>query len=101
MVLKKLKVLTLNRPKRGTKDAVYCVELCGLNWEEIQTAFGKVSEQEQEDLSNHFNSAVEGVGDALFGEDLKDFKTKMNGLNDEEQKAFVEALIESELIADM
>ena len=39
MVLKKLRVLTLNRAKRGTKDAVACLELCGENWEEIQKAF--------------------------------------------------------------
>ena len=101
MGLKKLRVQAKAKPARGAKDAAVCVELCEHNWSEIQDAFQACSEEEQNELFEHFNGAVDGVGDVLFGEDQQDFKSKMEGLNDEEQKAFVKALRESELIEDL
>ena len=101
MGLKKLRVQAKAKPARGAKDAAVCVELCEHNWSEIQDAFKACSEAEQDELYEHFNGAVEGIGEVLFGEDKQDFKSKMEGLNDEEQKAFVKALRESELICDL
>ena len=69
MGLKKLRVQAKAKPARGAKDAAVCVELVDSNWSEIQDAFKAASEDEQNELFEHFNGAVDGVGDALFGED--------------------------------
>ena len=53
---------------RGTKDAKICVEILESNWQWLQTAF-EAAEDEQDGLIDHFNAAVPGVGDALFGGD--------------------------------
>ena len=60
------------------------------NWEEIATAFEARLEDEKEIFISHFNGVAEEVGDHLFGDDVNDFLSKVEGLNDEEQKAFVE-----------
>ena len=98
MGLRKLRVNTTYRPARGFKDAATCLELLKNNWDQIIAAFGATSEEEQEELIAHFNEVAEEVGDVLFGEDMNDFVSKIEGLNDEEQKSFVVALKEAELI---
>ena len=69
MGLKKLRVQAKAKPARGAKDAAVCVELVDNNWEEIQDAFKAATEDEQNELFDHFNGAVDGVGEALFGAD--------------------------------
>ena len=73
MGLKKLRVQAKAKPARGAKDAAVCVELVDNNWQEIQDAFKASTEDEQGELYDHFNDAVDGVGEVLFGE-LEDFK---------------------------
>ena len=102
MGLKKLRVQAKAKDSRGSADASGLIDLCDNNWDAIQEAFTAGTEAEQEELIDHFNSAVDGqeVGNSLFGGDKEDFKSKMETLNDEELKAFVDATKASELIAD-
>ena len=85
---------------RGTKDAKICVEILESNWQQLQAAF-EAAEDEQDGLIEHFNAAIDGLGDALFGGDQNDFKSKMDGLNEVEEEAFIEALKQSGLIDDL
>ena len=84
MVAKKLKI-QCKRPwtARSIPDISDYVDNCELHWSEIQNALKECSEDEVDELYECFNSAVDGVGDALFGEDVQDFKSYMEGLNDE------------------
>ena len=102
MGLKKLRVQAKAKDSRGSADASGLIDLCDNNWDAIQEAFNAGNEEEQGELMAHFDSAVDGqeIGQALFGGDKEDFKSKMETLNDEELKAFVEATKASELIAD-
>ena len=109
MGLKKLRVQAKAKPARGAQDAAVCVELMSTNWEEIQDAYNACTEEEKNDLKDHFNNAVEGqgIGFVLFGDEEEeisaekdDFAAKIEALNEKEEKQFVEALKESELISD-
>ena len=102
MGLKKLRVQAKAKDSRGSADASGLIDLCDNNWDAIQDAFNSASEGEQDELIEHFNSSVEGqdVGAALFGGDKEDCKSKMENLNDDELRKFVEATKASELIAD-
>ena len=99
MVLKKFLRLT---PKseliRGFADAKIALEILTSNWNEITVAYNRCSKDEKQELIDHFNTVTNEVGDALFGGNVNDFKSKIDGLNDEEQESFVERLKESELI---
>ena len=97
--LRKLKVKPKSGRVRwnGVPNLDHTLHLVEFNWSEIQDAFKRLSEDEQNELFDYFNGVVDGVGDVLFGEDKQDYNQKMLGLNDEEQKAFHEAVKESEL----
>ena len=102
MVLKKFLRLIPKSPKpkliHGSADAKIALEILTNNWDEISAAYDECSEEEQQELIDHFNSVAYELGEALFGDDVDDFKSKIDGLNDEEQESFVERLKESELI---
>ena len=68
------------------------------NFDEVLNAFNDVDEDEQEELKDHFNQVSPELGDKLFGDDIDDFTTKVQGLNEDEQDQFVEALKEAELL---
>ena len=97
-VSKKLRLKPKSRIIRGVKDAKIALEILTNNWDEISAAYDDCSEEEQQELIDHFNSVAYEVGEALFGGDVDYFKSKIDGLNDEEQESFVERLKESELI---
>ena len=86
------------KSKRGFADANACVELLKENWDELGNALDALTEEEKDELLDHFNAAVSGLGEALFGGDIIVFEDKIKGFNDEEQKSFVAALEESELM---
>ena len=71
------------------------------NWEDIQTAFSQYSNEEQDELLDHFNAAIEDLGDNLFGSDanFSDLRTFIVGCDEENQKKFLEAVNEA-LILD-
>ena len=96
--LKKLRLKDKSGVIRGVADAKVVMEILTNNWDEISAAFNECSEEEQQELMDHFNTVAHEIGDALFGGDVDDFKSKIDGLNDEEQESFVERLKESELI---
>ena len=102
MVLKKFLRLIPKSPKpkliRGSADAKIALEILTSNWNEITVAYNRCSKDEKQELIDHFNTVTNEVGDALFGGNVNDFKSKIDGLNDEEQESFVERLKESELI---
>ena len=97
-VLKKLRLKPKSGIIRGFADAKIALEILTNNWDEISAAYDECSEEEQQELIDHFNSVAYELGEALFGDDVDDFKSKIDGLNDEEQESFVERLKESELI---
>ena len=102
MVLKKFLRLIPKSPKskliHGSADAKIALEILTSNWDEITAAYNSCSEDEKEELVDHFNTVTYELGDALFGEDVDAFKSKLDSLNDKEQELFVERLNESELI---
>ena len=56
MTLKRfLRVKAKMRDVRGYKDAAVSVELLKNNWNEIADAFESISEDEQNELLDHFN----------------------------------------------
>ena len=69
MGLKRLRVNCKARGSRGTEQAPEMLELMEENWEELQSAFAGHSNEEQEELLDYFNSAIEDLGDNLFGND--------------------------------
>ena len=97
-VSKKLRLKAKGKIIRGVADAKIALEILTNNWDEISAAYDECSEEEQQELMDHFNTVACELGDALFGGDVDDFKSKIDGLNDEEQESFVERLKESELI---
>merc|ERR1712150_250228 len=97
-VLKKLRLKPKSGIIRGFADAKIALEILTNNWDEISAAYDECSEEEQQELIDHFNTVAYELGEALFGDDVDDFKSKIDGLNDEEQESFVERLKESELI---
>ena len=99
-------VFRLNiRPKdpkdvRGTKKASEMIDLMIDNWDQLQEKFEDYTESDKEELMDHFNCAVENLGDALFGSDAspEDFKTFMAGLEEEKEQVFLIAVKEALLI---
>ena len=61
---------------RGTEQATEMVEIMTENWDQLQEAFKGYSDDEKEELMDHFNCAIDSLGDALFGDDsnISDFK---------------------------
>ena len=61
-----------------------------------------MSDTDKEAMIEHFNQAVENLGDTMFGDDAsaEDLKAFADGLEDEECKAFVKAVTEALLLED-
>ena len=82
-------VLKPKRPElvkvRGTEQASEMVELMIDNWVQLQSKFNDYSESDKDDLMDHFNCAINNLGESLFGDDAnpEDFKQFMDGLEDE------------------
>ena len=85
-VLKKLRLKPKSGIIRGFADAKIALEILTNNWDEISAAYDECSEEEQQELIDHFNTVAYELGEALFGDDVDDFKSKIDGLNDEEQE---------------
>ena len=68
------------------------------NWGELEKAINDLEEGEKDELKDHFEAAVPGLGEVLFGGEFDVFDDKIKGFSDEEQKSFVVALKESELM---
>ena len=69
---------------RGTEQATEIIELMVDNWEQIQEKFSGQTQSEKEEMMDHFNSAIENLGDVLFGEDsnIDDFEQFAGGFED-------------------
>ena len=61
------------------------VEIMTDNWAELQEKFTGYTEAEKEELMDHFNCAIENLGDVLFGDESNkgDFKSFIKALEDE------------------
>ena len=77
MGLKRLRVNCKARGSRGTEQAPEMLDLMQENWEDLQSAFSGYSKEEQDELLDHFNQALEDLGDNLFGTDsnIEDLRT--------------------------
>ena len=62
------------------------IDLMVYNWSALQERFNEQTESEKEEYIEHFNSAIDGLGDTLFGDvaNIIDFKQFVNSLDDEE-----------------
>ena len=78
-----MKVQILLKPKRpelvkvrGTEQASEMVELMIDNWDQLQSKFNDYSESDKDDLMDHFNCAINNLGESLFRDDAnpEDFK---------------------------
>ena len=70
---------------RGTEQATEMVDLMVENWDQIRDKYFGMDMSEQEDMMDHFNSSIENLGDALFGDEAnpRDFQQFVGGLEDE------------------
>ena len=102
MPLKKLRLTCRARGARGTEKAKEMLELMTENWSSIQENFQSQEEQDREDMLEHFNDAIEELGDQLFGEDasVDNFDRFVRGLDDNEEKLFMEAVNQALLLGD-
>ena len=88
MALKKLVIkLKTKQGERGTQAAEALIELFNENWDQLQEKFKAQSEEEQNDMLQHFNAAADSLGDALFGNESNrdELGTLITGLTDEQQ----------------
>ena len=85
MGLKRLRVNCKARGSRGTEQAPEMIELLKDNWADLQSAFSSYSKEEQDELLDHFNQALEDLGDNLFGADanIDDLRTFVLGQEEE------------------
>ena len=102
MPLKKLRLTCRARGARGTLQAKEMLDLMTENWSQIQENFHAQEEQDREDMLEHFNQAIEELGDQLFGEDASkdDFDRFVRGLDDNEEKIFLEAVNQALLLGE-
>ena len=98
-MIKKLRIKCNAKGQRGTEGAPELLDMVNENWSQIKENFKASSEEEQEGLLEHFNSAQDEMGDMLFGDDAdyEDFKNKFNALSDEQQAAMITLINEVEL----
>ena len=87
---------------RGTEAAKEMLELMTENWDQLQDKFNSQNESEKSEMLEHFNQTIECLGDTLFGDDcnIEDFTAFVDGLEDEEEKKFMDAVNEALLIDD-
>ena len=102
MPFKKMRIKCKARGSRGTEGASEMLELMSSNWEQIRDAFAQYSDEEQNELMDHFNDTLDDLGENLFGEDaqMEDFKTYITGMEEEDQKKFLAAVKESLMLED-
>ena len=96
----KLIIKAKSEGMRGTEAAKEIVAMMCENWDPLQEKYQGQPQSEQEEMLDHFNNAVEGLGDALFGDDsgVEEFQTFANDLDEEQEKAFLEAVNDALLI---
>ena len=87
---------------RGTKQASEMLELMVDNWDQLQEKYNDQTEAEKEEMCDHFNSAIENLGDTLFGDEpnVDDFRAFVQGLKDEEEEDFMTAVRDALLIEE-
>ena len=87
---------------RGTKQSADIVEALQENWTHVKEKYRSMKADEQEELMDHFNSAIDNLGDILFGEDSEadELKTLVDALSDEKCKEFVTAVKEGMILED-
>ena len=77
--------------KRGTKSANDLVETLTENWNQMRKSYNEKDAGEKEEMLDFFNSAIDNLGEILFGDDsesaeLADF---VNSLDDGKCDIFV------------
>ena len=77
--------------ERGTKASGDLVEALQANWDHMRKQFNEKEAAEQEEMLEYFNSAIDNLGETLFGADsesgeLSDFA---NALDDKQCDVFV------------
>ena len=68
----------------------------------LQEKYNDQTEAEKEEMTDHFNSAIENLGDTLFGDEpnIDDFRQFVQGLKDEEEEDFMTAVRDALLIEE-
>ena len=72
---------------RGTEQASELVDLMVDNWDQLQDKYKNQSVEDREEMMDHFNGALNNLGDTLFGDDATpdDFRQFVGGLEDEQE----------------
>ena len=95
-----LKVKAKAKSGRGSVDAKAVIDCMKDAWDELQTAISNISEEEQQQLKDHFNGFIDGeddLGDILFGT-AEDFDSRVKFLDDEVQKKYTDEIKAQEVI---
>ena len=95
-----LKVKAKAKSGRGSVDASAVVDAMMTTWDDLQNAIGNLSEEEQQQLKDHFNGFIDGeddLGDILFGT-AEDFDSRVKFLDDEVQKKYTDEIKAQEVI---
>ena len=69
MPLKRHKIICRPCGKRGQAHAREMIDLMKDNWDKIQEVFYQQLADEQDEMIDLFNAAIENCGDNLFSED--------------------------------
>ena len=96
MALKKMKIVCRPRGSRGTAQAQEMVEMMQENWAQIRENYNSQSAEDQDDMIEHFNSAVENLGDNIFGDESnpQDFERFIQASDEATQEKFLQAVKE-------
>ena len=60
----------------GSEQASEMVDLMVDNWDQLQDKYQRMSDEDRDEMMDHFNSALNNLGETLFGGDANpdDFK---------------------------
>ena len=72
------------------------------NWTQVKEKYKSLKADEKDEMMNYFNSAIENLGDILFGDDSEasELKTLVEALSDEKCNEFVNAVKEGMILED-
>ena len=85
---------------RGTEDCAAMLDTLRDHFDPIREKFLERSDEEREEMMDYLNSAMENLGDMLFGDDATadDLQPYVSALDDEQQDLFVATVNETLIV---
>ena len=90
MGFKKIKA-KVKKARGGGPDMT--IKTLAENWDDWKTSIGELSDAEREALSEKFEDACSGAGDAIMAADPKEFEGETKGWSPEDKETFCSLLV--------